>query len=559
MNGIENLEIGQDASDLSMPKSMAGDFVPVAEHFQPHTEHALPPAEHGAPPSEHISPPPEHVPPPSEHIPPPSEHIPSPSEHIPPPFEHVPPPTEHAQPSTEHAPPSTEHAQPSTEQRHGFMHQQSHESDYSRSHQEHYPPPQQYYQPSNQQVPRQPSVESQPFNSETASVDAASNDNNSAQEDAYHGQAAALVGPPDLVDMRQYNQPEIVNDVNNYAAPSIDNKAAPPPPDMFASLPISSYTYSGNSVGAGGLLHTPPAGMDPNRNSNDYAEGIEAHASNVNHPPQMELQLQSVAPDLTAQSIIQQSMANSNEQSNNPGNGSASGSPMYGSGGATGGALAHDQHHDFYKDQIESAMPDLTSGQRSSWDANSNRVNHPPRRASQDKAPDILRTEPLVVPSTDRNLYMETGELREEDVHRVAHEIPGSLQPSLLQPVLLPTVSSAVNKSAQSNLPPMVGGNEPPMLGSVASESPSLVRMVVGESVAAPPPSIPPPAMMSIPPTNQRLVEGGSNGSDGAGVQIVPPLPAREIEGEVGSNEPRANMYPDTIDRYYFDVFLLEL
>merc|ERR1719414_180254 len=75
-------------------------------------------------------------------------------------------------------------------------------------------------------------------------------------------------------------------------------------------------------------------------------------------------------------------------------------------------------------------------------------------------APDILRTEPVqnpgsssssLVPSSDRNLYMETGELAEEDVARA-------------------------QDCGHNSLPPMVGGNE--------QSGPVLQRLVLGDSLA---------------------------------------------------------------------------
>lgn len=395
----------------------------------------------------------------------------------------------------------------------------------------------QYESDAVSQLARQ-SVESQNLNNDDAPV-----------VDWEESGGQAMVGPPDLVDLRQYNQPEIVNDVNNHITTAADKVA--PPPDMFASLPGSSYPYPNSSGAVGDITGQNEEDSQHHNDESLSNSAVQSNQiANVDIPP-MDHQIPSAAPDLTAQSFVHQSAATSNVQLDNHAPGPATPgppifNPMLGGGGAFGGALAHDQHHDFYKDQIESAMPDLTSGQRSSWDANSNRISNPPRRPSQDKAPDILRTEPLLVPSTDRNLYMETGELQEEDANRVSQEISSSMASSLLQPVLSPGGHSLqqMNKPP-SDLPPMVGGNEPPRVGAGTDEPPSIERMVVGESGAAPPPSIPPPTMMPIPPTNQRLVEGGSTSVSG----IVPPLPAREIEGEVDSTEQRPNLYPNTIDR----------
>ena len=89
------------------------------------------------------------------------------------------------------------------------------------------------------------------------------------------------------------------------------------------------------------------------------------------------------------------------------------------------------------------------------------------------KAPDILRTEPplgtgsglpasgppSLVPSSDRNLFMETGELAEEDVARVSG---GQQQqpppPPMASNFVAPSPSSV--SSGPASLPPMVGGNE---------------------------------------------------------------------------------------------------
>jgi len=256
--------------------------------------------------------------------------------------------------------------------------------------------------------------------------------------------------------------------------------------------------------------------------------------------------ISSAAPDLTAQSVIQ-SQSNSVEPlhaassnlSLDPFHGQDAGHSVRPS---QGGASAHDQHYDFYKDQIENAMPDLTSGQqRSSRDSNSSRSNLPTRRPSQDKAPDILRTEPLV-PSTDRNLYMETGELQEEDAQRVSQELPPAIMNiSSSSPYIASAPSPGSASKPPSDLPPMVGGNEPPMVGG--NQPPGIERMVVGESVSSAPPLVPPPVMMPIPPPNQRMVEGESNTGT-----TLPALPRREIEGEAGSSA-RPTLYPNTIDR----------
>lgn len=347
------------------------------------------------------------------------------------------------------------------------------------------------------------------------------------------------MGPPDLVDdVRQSSRPELVNDTDHHAG--VEANIAPPP-DMFA-YPISSYTYSGS-----------PASLPPQPDIEHVSshQPYEANISSFGGAGHLDLgqshdqPISSAAPDLTAQSVIQSQSnhveplhaATSNPHVD-PFHGQAAGHSVRPS---QGGAAAHDQHYDFYKDQIENAMPDLTSGQqRSSRDSNSSRSNLPPRRPSQDKAPDILRTEPLV-PSTDRNLYMETGELQEEDAQRVSQELPPSIMNISSSPFLASAQSSAPTSKPPSDLPPMVGGNEPPMVGG--NQPPGIVRMVVGESVSSAPPLVPAPVMMPIPPPTQRMVEGESNTGS-----TLPALPRREIEGEAVSSA-RPTLFPNTIDR----------
>ena len=87
------------------------------------------------------------------------------------------------------------------------------------------------------------------------------------------------------------------------------------------------------------------------------------------------------------------------------------------------------------------------------------------------KAPDILRTEPPIgtgsglpasgppslVPSSDRNLFMETGELAEEDVARVTGGQQQPPPPPMASSFVAPPPSVT---SGPASLPPMVGGNE---------------------------------------------------------------------------------------------------
>jgi len=173
--------------------------------------------------------------------------------------------------------------------------------------------------------------------------------------------------------------------------------------------------------------------------------------------------------------------------------------------------VSHDQHYEFYSQAYNNSsqgMPDVTGGQQGGVGAQG--AGHvQPALPHHVKAPDILRTESAPstinpVPSSDRNLYMETGELMEEDAVRVSHE-PSQLHSPHSGASSFPPMSLM----GAVSLPPMVGGNEhyeqPP--------APPLMRLVVGESQAGPGQAPPP----------QRLVEGDT----------VPLLPvSREVEGE---------------------------
>jgi hypothetical protein len=91
------------------------------------------------------------------------------------------------------------------------------------------------------------------------------------------------------------------------------------------------------------------------------------------------------------------------------------------------------------------------------------------------------------LPGSDRNLYMETGELMKEDGVRVSHE-PPQLHSAHAGPFSFPQLSLM----GAASLPPMVGGNE-----HYEQAAPPLMRLVVEESQAATP---------QAPP--HRLVEG---------------------------------------------------
>jgi hypothetical protein len=345
----------------------------------------------------------------------------------------------------------------------------------------------------------------------------------------------AALGPPDLVDHRpNTTQPEIVSDISRPVLASGGNPGASsvPPPDMFASLPGSSgaqsplYPFQGGEQNQGNFnpdlgaslghpsRHTPDLGAYPPLGARPVidlgaeppgppmlSQGAGASLGAIPKPrPDIGVDPAAgsqFAPDLTSQSVIQESGPRS----------------AAGTNSQTSGSVSHDQHYDFYKGQFESAMPDITGGRSG--------VPPPlrpiPTQDTQGKAPDILRTEPLV-PTSDRNLFMETGELREEDAVRVNYQVPGTLPP----PPML-QVQQSMNKPP-SDLPPMVGGNDPP----------SLVRMVVGESLSnnSPPPS-----------SGQRMVEGESTHQ----ANILQPLPTREVEGEA-LQDPRNFANPRTIE-----------
>ena len=387
----------------------------------------------------------------------------------------------------------------------------------------------------NEPYLRQPSVESMhypPFSQGDVSVQEypapPPQQLPAAARDASPVKEPGGMGPPDLVDHRPNTaQPEIVSDINrpeHGSAPGFQSQSVPPP-DMFASLPGSAPPPSfGQSpdlaaVPAEGARMDPSLGPvtapslqqqhNPDLGASYYPGSMVHNNPDLMTPPSAGPPLQPPrlrpAPDLTAQSVINNSTVHSAEVGNPP----------------VSQSVSHDQHYDFYKGQFESAMPDLTSNRSS--------VIPPtlaaPSQEVQGKAPDILRTEPLV-PTSDRNLFMETGELREEDAVRVSQGDP-PLSPymqshGMPSPINLPMQPSG---KPPSGLPPMVGGNDPP----------SLVRMVVGESLSSPQP--PPLA------SGQRMVEGESTQPPG----LPPPLPAREVEGEA-LQDPRNSINVRTIE-----------
>eukprot|EP00092_Neocalanus_flemingeri_P007473 GFUD01008070.1.p1 GENE.GFUD01008070.1~~GFUD01008070.1.p1 ORF type:complete len:2334 (+),score=842.22 GFUD01008070.1:46-7047(+) len=261
------------------------------------------------------------------------------------------------------------------------------------------------------------------------------------------------LGPPDLVDHRpNTSQPELVSDIphnSSQGSPHHQPLRSVPPPDMFASLPS-------------GPEHIPA--------------------------PQS-------GPDLTSQSVIHSPHSVS--------------SPSL---------VSHDQHYEFYSQAYSNSqhqsvpgqgMPDVTGGQQGGGGHGAVHVQPVLAQHVNVKAPDILRTESVPpamssVPSSDRNLFMETGELMEEDAVRVSHE-----PPPLHSPHSGPQSFPQMSMMGAASLPPMVGGNE-----HYEQSGPPLMRLVVGESHSTP---------TQAPP--HRLVEG-----DTAHPQLMPV--SREVEGE---------------------------
>ena len=191
-------------------------------------------------------------------------------------------------------------------------------------------------------------------------------------------------------------------------------------------------------------------------------------------------------------------------------------------------------------------MPDVTGGPPPHQQLGSGGVAGPPVPAVSSaqlsaghvgKAPDILRTEqlppvspasaacPPAVPSSDRNLFMETGELAEEDVARVSL---GGVPPPGPGP-------------APASLPPMVGGNEPPGglgprlgEGEGAGPAPALApRLGEGDGDEVEVVHVQPPPLPGLAPPPLRQVEGESRAPP------PPQLPREPVEGESSSSQPR--------------------
>jgi hypothetical protein len=359
------------------------------------------------------------------------------------------------------------------------------------------------------------------------------------------GGEAATLGPPDLVDHRPTtSQPEIVSDLarpplGGFMSPLSGSRQLPyaasvPPPDMFASLPgaadaasplpLSSQKSSGPDLTpSGGPPQLPPPFMPPP--SYGLAPDVMPTA------PPLSASFSGFAPDITAQSVIQN-------------NGSANHSQLHSnqSAAAAAGHQQNDQHYDFYNRPLDPsavAMPDIMAGRVGGGGhlsppsllpslANLRPAADGPQ--SSGKAPDILRTEPPpppahLVPSSDRNVYMETGELMEEDAARVSlqQQQQSHHSSSHIQQPHHPPPPLAFPKPS-SGLPPMDGGNE---LLLLANEE----RLVVGESDAVATPAN----------SSQRMVEGESSSSSAR-----PPLPVlatlRQVEGESGQQEPLLSM-----------------
>ena len=349
----------------------------------------------------------------------------------------------------------------------------------------------------------------------------------------------ASLGPPDLVDHRPNTlQPEIVSDLtrsaysesnfvsqttaHQYAASSV------PPPDMFASLPVTtaSSTFPSSHTSSNVPDLAPSGVLDPPMQP-PYGAAPDVMPS---APP-----LSGFAPDITSQSVIQNN-SSSNHMNTISHSHLHSIQPSVAVAPVSETAVSsHDQHYDFYNRQFVDptavAMPDIMAGRGGGGGSH---LSQPPPQPSLamlrplgdsaqscGKAPDILRTEPLVVvPSSDRNVYMETGELMEEDAARVSLHQQQQQAPPLAHPSLLQQHHhvSPVFLKPSSGLPPMDGGNE-----LLENE----VRMVVGESDAVATPAN----------SSQRMVEGESSSSHSrpTSMQSQPPPPlasVREVEGE---------------------------
>jgi serine/threonine protein kinase len=123
------------------------------------------------------------------------------------------------------------------------------------------------------------------------------------------------------------------------------------------------------------------------------------------------------------------------------------------------------------------------------------------------------------VPSLDRNLYMETEELMEEDAVRVPHK-----PPQLHSPHSGPSSFPHLNLMGAASLPPMVGGNE-----HYKQTAPPLLRLMVEQSQADP-----------VQASPHRLVEG-----DTAPPQLKTLMScSRVVEGEsIPAPSPVQQMY----------------
>ena len=242
--------------------------------------------------------------------------------------------------------------------------------------------------------------------------------------------------------------------------------------------------------------------------------------------------------------------------------------PVASLGASLGSSLvSHDQHYEFYSQAYTASQPGPAQGMPD--------VTGQPLVSvgGEEEAPDILRTEPVVsgpanlghsVPSSDRNLYMETGELAEEDVARAqdlaghsslppmvgGNEQSGPLQRLVLGDSLGLGLGLAREVEGQSQPPPAQLPREPtegesqPVPSVVPAPPPGGARVVPGLSVVPQPsPPAPPP---DLPPS---LGEARSEaaGSDRRDVTVMgpsvsrappPPTPGRDIAGEESAAGP---------------------
>ena len=195
---------------------------------------------------------------------------------------------------------------------------------------------------------------------------------------------------------------------------------------------------------------------------------------------------------------------------------------------------SHDDHYNWYSDQQGGGMPDVTGG--------------PPPPSSlqggQGRGPDILGQGQggRGGPSSDRNLYMETGQLEEDDEVVMGGGGEAGALPPMGGPASLPPMVGA------DSLPPTYGATSlPPMVGAPASLPPSFGAVPRTSLPPAPlepillpmgPASLPPMVGGNTPPL-QRMVVGSSHAPP------APPPQAREpVEGQQATDPTPAPMVP---------------